>query len=603
MPRITYDTNATWHNFHRTLGSKMGPDGPEMQIASLAKIDASDASGVSGLAFFAMTGATLFDYLSTLDVAPAPGETPASFAAGTVGQGWSFAPLIGTPVTQLDAIGLASSAMLADDERNPACRLPADLIALVSGGTTMSDLALWAEGIGRTIHSSGTYLFPTIAGAAATASHGSRLGFGGIQNMVLGMHLIVGSGEHVWIEPKSAPVLSAAGLARLTIGGNPPRLVQDDDQFEDALVHLGAMGIVNGVALELVDNNKFALMQRVTLLTPDFLQDIAQGKFKEIAARLNCAAAPLFYELTINPHAPFDYPATNILYFATSRQSLLPSGPANILHPADAISQLGAMMISFQTKAMAASFTPDSPAPAAARPIPPWALPMLIGHESIFGYYRGLKTYDTPDTAFDPEADAPAGSKPYLWSELHKGTITGGQPGALYNASFAIPLEQVAKAIPLICTAVQELAPSFVFTLRFVDKAAGTLAFTRFEQNAVLEIDGLSPLICLATKARVDQNQHYAPELMKALDVLAATLPTGAAMVRSALDCAGIRYSMHWAKLGDLDQAKVHADYGHPRDPESLIYRWRQTRDDLLTDFGKRIFWNDALIRYGLLDL
>lgn len=597
MPHITYKNDVVWQNFHRTRG-QMGPNGPEMLLRSLASVCASDATQPSGLERFAATGAVLFGHLRTLDV---PAGAP-RFAAGTVGQGWSFAPLIGTPVAQLDALGLASVAMLADDEREPGCRVRADHVALASGGTTMETVALWAEQNNRAIHSSGTYLYPSIAGGAATSSHGSRLGFGGIQNMVLGMHLLVGSGEHVWIEPASAPVLSKVGLARLAIDGTPPRLVRDDDRFEDALVHLGAMGIVNGVALELVGKQKFALMQRITLLTPDFLQDIAAGRFEQIAARLNCAAAPAFYELTINPHAPFDYPATNILYFPTSRKSLLPSGPAEILHPADAILRLGALMVPYETGLTIQDLLPEAVAAGATQPIPQWVLPMLIGDDSIFGYYRGLKSYDTPDTAFDPDGDAPAGSKPYLWSELHKGTITGGQPGALYNASFAIPLEQVDKAVPLICAAVQDLAPSFVFTLRFVDKAAGTLAFTRFERNAVIEIDGLSPLICLATKARINQALQYAPALSAALDVLAVTLPTGAARVRGALDGAGIRYSMHWAKLGDLDQAKVHADYGHPRDPESLIYRWRQTRDDLLTPFGKRIFWNDALIRYGLLD-
>jgi len=605
MPHIHYQQDVAWQNFHLTRGA-MGPNGPEMRIRSLASIDALNAVQASGLERFATTGTTLFEYLRTLDVPPGP-DLPASFAAGTVGQGWSFAPLIGTPIAQLNAQGLAGAVMLDESERDPGCRVPADHVALASGGTTMLDLTLWAEQSNCTVHTSGTYLYPTLAGGMGTSSHGSRLGFGGIQNMVLGMHLIVGSDEHVWIEPKSAPVLSAAGLAKLAIDGNPPRLVRDDDQFEDALVHLGAMGIVNGLALELVDNDRFTLMQRVTMLTPDFLQDIADGRFDAVAERLSCAVAPLFYELTINPHAPFTYPATNIMYFPSASASMLPSGPADILHPADAISQLGAIMALFGTEANQAALAPADLlsadlAPAAGNAIPSWVLPMLIGDESIFAYYRGLKTYDTPDAPFDPYATGSDAPKAYLWSELHKGTITGGQPGALYNASFAIPLEQVAKAIPLICAAVKDLAPSFVFTLRFVDKAAGTLAFTRFEKNAVIEIDGLSPLICLATKARVNQSQQYAPDLCAALDVLAATLPMGAAAVRAALDGNAIPYSMHWAKLGDLDQPKVHADYGHPRDPESLIHRWRATRDALLTPFGKRVFWNDAVMHYGLLD-
>jgi hypothetical protein len=59
---------------------------------------------------------------------------------------------------------------------------------------------------------------------------------------------------------------------------------------------------------------------------------------------------------------------------------------------------------------------------------------------------------------------------------------------------------------------------------------------------------------------------------------------------------------MHWGKLGDLDQAKVYADYENPSLPDSLIRRWRETRDALLSPFGKKIFWNDAVVSYGLVD-
>jgi hypothetical protein len=224
---------------------------------------------------------------------------------------------------------------------------------------------------------------------------------------------------------------------------------------------------------------------------------------------------------------------------------------------------------------------------------------LFKGALSAFEFYRNLKPYDPVSATFDPEdLTIPA----YEWSELHEGAITADIPGALYNASFAIELERVPTVIPLLCAAVADLAPAFVFTLRFVRKAAGTLAFTRFEQSAVIEIDGLSRLICEKTKLIMDSSHPQAPEFFKALNELSGTLKTGAAAIRTALDDAGIGYSMHWGKLGDLDQAKVYADYGHPQEPDSLIRRWRETRDALLSNFGKRIFWNEAVISYGLPD-
>jgi hypothetical protein len=596
MPKVTYKQDQIWSNFHRT---RMG-----LHIKSLATIDATDVKPGSGLDRFAATGAALLDHLRTLDVPPGPGEDPMPFAAGTAGQCWSFAPLTGTPVSQFDALGLTGIDMLEATERHPNCKVPADMIALSSGGTTLFDLATWAEARNCTIHTSGTFLPPTVAGSIGTSSHGSRLHYGGIQNMVLGMHLIVGSDEHVWIEPASRPVLSPSGLAKLTIGGKPPRLVRDDDRFEDALVHLGGMGIVNGVAVGLVANDHYSVMQRFGVLTPTFLKHVAAGGFQEIGGQLDCDPSPVFYELTVNPHKLFDDVCANTMYFRTGRVPAVPAGTAELVRPAEVVIELGAQIVIAAHNAPPIMPTGGgakaAPASRVTGKIPDWVLRLLIGDISVFAYYSKLRTYDTPNSYFDP--DDPSAPGPFRWSEMHPGKITGNQPGALYNASFAIPVEQVAHALPLICKAVQKLAPSFVFTVRFVDKADGTLAFTRFEKNAVIEIDGLSPLVCLAAKAQVNPDLSYAPQLKAALDVLAGTVPEGAKLVRKALHDNGIPYSMHWAKLGGLDKAKVYADYGHPRDCESLTHRWRGTRDMLLTPFGKRVFWNQALIDYGLVD-
>lgn len=600
MPKMHYKSDVAWTNYHKTLGA-LGPNGPQMTIKSLARIDATDTDPRLGLGRFAATAAALFEHLRMLEARLDAGEPP--FAAGMVGQAWSFAPLIGTPESQLLCGGLSGVTGLAEAERHADCPLVADDIALAGGGVSMWDVAQWAETRDRTLWTSGSFLRPTIAGGFGTSSHGSRLGYGGIQDMVLGMHLIVGSGEHVWIEGASCPVLSQAALKTLSTAGKDVRLVRDDDQFEDALVHLGAMGIVNGVALALTSNRRFALMERMCAVTPAWLDYIAAGDFNAVAKQLGCHASPAFYELTVNPHGLFTDGATHTLYFPTDRAALADAGPAGIHRPPDAISQLGSALMARAGARLDAADDDRIVATAARRePVPPWVLRWILpgGVDSVFSYYFGLKGFKPANGEFDP--NDPASSDAFKWSELHSKEITGGMPGALYNASFAVPLDLVAKALPAICDAVQDLSASFVFTVRFVCKPAGTLAFTRFDHNAVIEIDGLSPLICLGAKGTVDPDQPNAAEILRGLDELAWTLPTGAATVRNALEAAGIRYSMHWAKLGDLDQAKVYADYGHPQDPESLIRRWRETRDALLTDFGKAIFVNDAVVAYGLVE-
>jgi len=607
MPKMHYKSDVTWANYHKTLGDELGPDGPQMTIKSQARIDATDVDPTLGLGRFAATAATLFEHLQTLEARQKAGEPP--FSAGLVGRAWSFAPLIGSTVSQLLCEGLAGVSGLAEAERHGGCPVTADDIALSGGGTSMWDVAKWAEDRDRTLWTSGSFLRPTMAGGFGTSSHGSRLGYGGIQDMVLGMHLVVGSHEHVWIERQSCPVLSQQALDKLAAAGGTFRLVRDDDQFEDALVHLGAMGIVNGVALKLTSNRRFALMERMNALTQDWLDDIARGDFDAVARRLGCNASPSFYELTINPHDLFTDGATHILYFPTDRAALMDAGAARIIRPVDAISQLGSALMTRTGARMDAPGGVNALAAERAvathakrQAVPPWVLRWILpgGVDSVFSYYFGLKGFKPANGGFDPN-DA-ASSAAFKWSELHSKEITGDMPGALYNASFAIPLDRVGKAVPALCEAIRSLSKSFVFTLRFVCKPAGTLAFTRFDQNAVIEIDGLSPLICLGAKGTVAADNPNAAEILAGLDELAVTVPTGAAMVRHALEAEGIPYSMHWAKLGGLDQAKVYADYGHPQDQDSLIRRWRETRSELLTDFGKSIFVNDAVVAYGLVE-
>jgi len=489
---------------------------------------------------------------------------------------------------------------IAPDERHDAALVPGDHVALVLGGTSMATLLATAEARGLSLFSSGSFLKPTIAGGFGTASHGSRLGYGGIQNMVLGMHLIVGSGDHVWIEPESAPVLSETALARLTIDGVPVRLVRDDDRFEDALIHLGGMGIVNGVAIELADNQRFAELERLIPLTPALLDAIGDAQFDRVAAALGCPVAPAFYELTIDPHALFTGVAAHNMYIPTGRTAPSARPLKNLARPADAIVGIGNRLLKAARDGLGGGSMKAWKGAAIDGSVPPWVLAAVLeGSASAFDFYVAKKGFETGLEPFDPEDPARPARQ---WSELHQGSITGNQPGALYNASFAIPIERVAIAVPAICAAVADLAASFVFTLRFVARPAGTLAFTRFDHNAVIEIDGLSPLVCKGAMLQADPQMPNADVFLAALAELEQTVPRGAAAVRRALEAEGVPYSMHWAKLGDLDRAKVHADFGHPLDADSLIRRWRDTRDFLLPPFGKSIFWNEALVSYGLLD-
>lgn len=545
MPKIDFGSKNGWQNYHLTVGN---------DIPRYVTYDASDLgpcdqpSTVSGPERFRMTSGPLQSYLSY--------AYREGLVAGLLGTGWSFSPLVGRHELELDLTGLRGCSIADDRDLHAECRVPSDEIALVSGGTTLRCLAEWAACLSpkRSIVTSGTHLGPTVAGGFGTASHGSRLGFGGVQDMVLGMHLVTGPDKSVWIERNAAPVLSDEAAQQFS--NRSP--IRDDDVFADALVHLGGMGIVNGVALRLVPYVAYDVLAVVQPLWKGWSGAIQEGRFADIAAHLGHADTPVFYEVSIDP---FDQDvgrkAIHLMYFLAGPGLVPPGGGRDSPLPraSDAITAYVEALLS------TGSLNPNQP---------PF---------SAFGYYEQIFREAYKEFTLPIEPDSPKRG----WERLHQDQITGNFPGALYNASYAVPRSEFGRALPLLAEAADGLQQSFLYTMRFVTDSSGTLAFTRFPETVVIEIDGVS-----------DQ----APDEVKHLGVFTKT---GAMKIRTEFDTAGLDYSMHWAKLGQLDAPKVERDFGATCDPRSLAGRWNRTRLNLVGKSGDRLFRNDALLAYGLI--
>ena len=149
--------------------------------------------------------------------------------------------------------------------------------------------------------------------------------------------------------------------------------------------------------------------------------------------------------------------------------------------------------------------------------------------------------------------------------------------------------EDIVDVLPLLSEAMEGLPQTFLFTLRFVSNASGTLAFTRFPESCVIEIDGFS-----------ENAPVFGPQI-------GHVIVEGARRMRACLDGANapgrrFDYSMHWGKLGDLDSVKVWADFGAPGTKDSKIDQWRATRTELLDAKFAALLWNQGLVDYGLID-
>ena len=560
MPSISENMMGLWRNYHLTQQGRYVPvlttdpdyarvlaqgEYPDGSVRDTASINCSDLAGEPGPAMFAATARELQRYIAGV-LTPPRLLVPKRKAVDLVpiGRGWSFSALVGAVDTQIDLSGLSGFALARTWHMAAKPAVPARRTAFVLGGTRLRELLGWAQRRHKlSIKTSGTHLGLTVAGAIATASHGSRLGFGGMQDLVTGLHLVTGPNQSVWIERASRPVLNDETIASFT--NQPP--IRDDAVFDDALVHLGGMGIVNGVTMELNRDVGYALSIKRELIDTAWLADVAAGRWTRIARRLGQSGKPVFYELTIDPMNWDGNRAVHTLYLPGQKDGFMPDPPVS---PRGFADLSGTMISSF------------------------FAAKEKRGFPGAFNLYTE-ELERTPNYT-NPPRNAP-------WNKLHLDEITGGYPGALYNASYAVKREEVADIIPLICEAVKDLVPTFVYTLRFVSNPGGTLAFTRFAETCVIEIDGFSR-----------NAPGFPPDFGN-------VIAEGAARIRACLD-GRFDYSMHWGKLGNLDGDKVWADFGAPGTPGSRIDRWRATRARLLDPAFAKVLWNKALIDYRLLE-
>jgi len=143
-----------------------------------------------------------------------------------LGAGHSFNDVASSTGTQVSLAGLPSEVSV-----DSAARL-----ARVAAGLSYAEMSGRLDEAGFALRNLASLPHITVAGAAATATHGS-----GAANQNL--------------------AAAVAGLRMVTADGDVVDLGRGDDGFEGAVVHLGALGVVVSVLLELVPS--FDISQRV----------------------------------------------------------------------------------------------------------------------------------------------------------------------------------------------------------------------------------------------------------------------------------------------------------------------------------------------------
>lgn len=522
MGHIETETDVAWKNYHENL---------QHMVAQQATYRRDTSPAASGPAAFARSAPVMQQHVAA--------ALALNARAGVLGATWSWSALIGNPDLQLATGELDALHPVSPADLHGSSRLDASHLAYVGGGCGLARLVQWAEQRDRSIRICGSYLGQSVAGAMATGVNGSTLGEGGFQNQIRGIHLVTGPDRSVWIEDPAAPALSDAAAF-----GFADEVIRDSAVFAAALVHLGALGIVNGVVFELAPKDLFYVVRLKRAVDPGWLALVQAADYARIAGGLGLAQDPVYYEVQIDPYDPWGTPALHSFYYRHA------GGPAAALVPAGAaaLRQVHDLL-------------PVSAAGAAGPEVPP----------DLYAAYAALF-----------EEVLPPGQNPQVqlrsWGDIHKGGPNPQTHSIIYDAALAIDQNRIGDAITAMTShlqqRMQELPPQqrlrhMIYTLRFVEGSSGLMGYTRFPRSVAMDLHGLT-LSPLTLRAAGDSC--------------------------AALAAAGIGYCQHWGKFMPDTSDWVAREFGQG----NALTMWRAVRARLLDPAVEPVFRNDALVSWGV---
>lgn len=531
---MTTAAGLDWTNFHENI---------ELTVATID--DCPPAVGASGPAWMQQSAVQLKALVANAIAAHRP--------LGLLGAEWSLSPLIGMASGMLRTGNLSGFWPVSPIDLQEGSTLDATRCCYVGGGTKLVDLSTAAEATGLSISTCGSYLQQSVAGALATAVNGSRLGYGGFQNMVRGIHFITSGDRSVWIEPESRPVLDDAVAL-----GFAEEVVRDDRLFFGSLIHLGGMGIVNALVMELEPSKRFSVMRLRQQVGTNWFAALQAGDFRSVSHMLGHDADPAYYEVQINPFNLYGSESLHTLYFE------LPDGPPvedgeqpTALYPYDGISLAGEYDLEI-----------GGIGPELRLPNP---------FEDLFAFYSAAFFKPTKD-------NAPQGSQ--TWGEIHAKEPAKIQRGMIYTSAFAIARDDLTLAVNRACAAMidqndkHKVPKHMLLTLRFVTGAEGAMAFTRFPESVVVDMEGLKKL----------------PVIGKLPHARKHGLATIAALEQAPL----VPHCPHWGKLQPPSHVQVEREFGPTRHPNSAVSLWRRARNRLVPAIAQASMTNRALVDWGL---
>jgi FAD/FMN-containing dehydrogenase len=357
-----------------------------------------------------------------------------------LGGNWSWTTVGITDGWLLNTLRLNRIKRMRIEEINTAGIFEQDRFLFTQCGCTIIELNDVCKSLKRSLKTSGASNGQTIAGLISNNTHGSAIDFGSTPEMVVGLHIIVGPGRHVYLERASQAVVTPAFIQRLGA-----EHVRDDAIFNAALVSFGSFGFIHGVMIE---------------TDPLFLYNVYRKQYtgvpiRELMETLDFSGAdflpkpfvrPWHFQVIINPYDVSKGPYVTVMYKDVYREDyphivvpLDKAGPGE-----DAPVLLGKLTDQF--------------------PI----LTRLIVNKTLQNAYRDI------DNA---------------WGTHGEVFSTSLARGRVLSCAIGIPVEHTNTVMEIALRLNDRYSYVGVFACRFVKQTKATLGFTKFAHTCIAEFD------------------------------------------------------------------------------------------------------------------
>jgi FAD binding domain-containing protein len=331
--------------------------------------------------------------------------------------------------------------LAAADFARPAS-VDAGAFLLVEGGVQIDEINDRLQEIGRSLCTTGASNGQTLPGACATATHGSVLGAGGIQQHVRAVQLVTPAGIW-WIEP------AAGVMSEDFVRDTGSTLLRDDGAFAAAQVAVGSLGIVTAMVIEAEPLYLVRPYLKRIDFSRDDLEALQRGDFRAFSEAKGVKGLdPYFVMVITTPNRPFGGKAVvRFLYKFPYRPDYRRQKPAALGAGYDAQTMLGWALRNF---------------PLARGWILQTIMRLAVGKgitDEVYGTWG--ETLETP--------------KP----------VSSSFSGALF-----CDRARLVQTLEALCRAFSRAGGSTAVTLRFVKGGHGLLSPARWPDTAVIDCDG-----------------------------------------------------------------------------------------------------------------